>query len=682
MTLLGIDTGGTFTDAVLYDDTTGSVVASAKSPTTYHDLAIGITGAIDAVLEIAAAAPEQVELVCLSTTLATNALVEGRGRGVGLFVIGFDEDFAERAGLSAALSGAPIAFLPGGHNAHGGELAPFDPDLLRAELDRMAGRMPSGVPIEAYAVAAQFSVRNPAHERAARDVIRAATGRPVSCSHELSAQLNAPKRAVTAVLNARLIPIIDELLATVEGSLAARGMTAPLMVVRGDGSLVSASFVRERPIETILSGPAASLVGAAHLAGSADAFVSDIGGTTTDVALLRGGRPVISADGATVGGHRTMVEAVAMHTFGLGGDSEVRHDPRSRGAVVIVGPRRVIPVSQLAMSAGAAVEGAMRLALATPRPGEWSGILAMPARAFTHWEPTGPTEMAIHQALSAGEPVPVAGIPGIRRATIDRLVREGVIVLSGFTPTDACHVLGLHDHFDVAAARLAAEVFSRHRDAHGMPIAADPEAVSRAVVDAVIGHSADAILGVAFVEDGLPAELVDTPFVRRSLSGTLRGVAGDVGLRFPLVGLGASAATYYPAVAERLRTPVVIPAHAGVANAVGAVVGRVSIARTAAVRSPADGQFLVHLGEEPTLHLSVEAARGTAEERLRALVIADLAAAGASHGEFTVEWAEQVVDLGGLSVFVEGTLTVRGAGRPDLTSAPRPGGPGLSSVAI
>ena len=104
------------------------------------------------------------------------------------------------------------------------------------------------------------------------------------------------------------------LVRTTEKALADRGVHAPLMVVRGDGSLVSAAFVRERPIETILSGPAASLVGAAHLTGCTDAVISDIGGTTTDIAVLRDGVPIISADGATVGGHQTMVAAVAMRS--------------------------------------------------------------------------------------------------------------------------------------------------------------------------------------------------------------------------------------------------------------------------------------------------------------------------------------------------------------------------------
>jgi N-methylhydantoinase A/oxoprolinase/acetone carboxylase beta subunit len=337
--LLGIDTGGTFTDAVVYDEANATVVATAKSPTTHHDLSIGISGAIDAALAAAAVPPSRIELVSLSTTLATNALVEGMGRPVAAIIIGFDEAVIERNGLAEALAGDPAIFLPGGHDPHGSQADALDLDELERRVRAVADD------VDGFAVMAQFSVRNPEHELAATALVRRITGKPVTMSHVLSAKLNGPKRAVTAILNARLIPIIDNLVETTLRTLTERGVGAPLMVVRGDGSLVSAEFVRERPIETILSGPAASLVGAAHLTGLADAIISDIGGTTTDIAVLRNGIPLVSHEGATVGGHRTMVSAVAMHTHGLGGDSQVHHDDRAQGAVVIVGPRRVIPVS-------------------------------------------------------------------------------------------------------------------------------------------------------------------------------------------------------------------------------------------------------------------------------------------------------------------------------------------------
>ena len=311
--LLGVDTGGTYTDAVLIRDEE-EVIASAKALTTRHDLAIGIGGAVANVLAASGTDPADIALASLSTTLATNALVEGQGGRVGLVYIGFREQDLEGHGLRAALGGDPAVILTGGHNHAGGEARPLDSEALLAWLEQDHG-------ISAYAVASQFATRNPAHELAAADLIARMTGAPVSCSHHLSAKLNGPKRALTALLNARLIGMIARLINEAEGKLAELGVTAPLMVVRGDGALISADQARESPIETILSGPAASIVGASWMTGAQEALVSDIGGTTTDVAVLRGGKPMIDPAGAQVGPWRTMVEAVAMRTSGLGGDS-------------------------------------------------------------------------------------------------------------------------------------------------------------------------------------------------------------------------------------------------------------------------------------------------------------------------------------------------------------------------
>ncbi|MCX7286775.1 MAG: hydantoinase/oxoprolinase family protein, partial [Rhodobacterales bacterium] len=361
---LGVDTGGTYTDAVILDEAANLILGKAKALTSRQDLAVGIGQAVDAAIAAAGISAGQVALVSLSTTLATNALVEGQGARVALVFIGFDPRDLGRGGLTEALKGDPVVSLPGGHTHAGTEAAPLElarlEDLVRALGDEVSG----------FAVASSFATRNPAHEIAARDLIRRVTGRPVTCSHELSANLNGPKRALTAVLNARLIGMIDRLVAACERHLATVGIDAPLMVVRGDGALISAAMVRERPIETILSGPAASIVGARWLTGASDALVSDIGGTTTDVALLRGGLPEIDPMGARVGGFRTMVEAVAMRTTGLGGDSEVHLVTEGLTGGLRLGPRRLMPVSLLAMDHGPMVHAALDRWLSNDAVGE------------------------------------------------------------------------------------------------------------------------------------------------------------------------------------------------------------------------------------------------------------------------------------------------------------------------
>src|SRR5690606_27024689 len=209
--------------------------------------------------------------------------------------------------------------------------------------------------------------------------IRARTGLPVTMSHELSAKLGGPRRALTTLLNARLVSLIDRLIAATETFLADRGIAAPLMVVRGDGALVSAGFARQRPIETILSGPAASLVGARHMTGLDDAMVSDIGGTTTDVAVLDKGHPRIDPEGATVGGFRTMVEAVAMRTFGLGGDSEIGLEEGALDPRLVLGPRRLVPLSLAAHLHGAAIGKGLERQLLQPNPSRFDGRFAFRA---------------------------------------------------------------------------------------------------------------------------------------------------------------------------------------------------------------------------------------------------------------------------------------------------------------
>src|ERR1019366_4177612 len=337
---LGIDTGGTFTDAVLLADGR-RVVASAKSLTTPWDLAIGIGNAISAVLDgPAGASRADVTLVSVSTTLATNAVVENRFSPVCTLLIGFDDAMVERSGLKRHGGGAVVR-IQGGHSATGEESAPLDESAVQSAVSGHGSR------VEAFAVAANFSVRNPAHELRARQLIRALSPIPVTCAHELSSKLDAPRRALTAALNARLTPQIRHLIEALSRVLARELIDAPLMIVKGDGSLMKAEIALEYPVETILSGPAASVVGAGFLTGLTDFVVADMGGTTTDIAVVCGGRPVISGEGALVGAWRTMVEAVDVRTSGLGGDSEVYFD---RQLQLAAGPRKDMPLSLMAQT--------------------------------------------------------------------------------------------------------------------------------------------------------------------------------------------------------------------------------------------------------------------------------------------------------------------------------------------
>lgn len=661
--LLGIDTGGTYTDAALFDEDKG-VIAKAKSLTTRHDLAVGIAGAVDAVLAAAGIRAEAISLVSLSTTLATNALVEGQGGRSGLIMIGFGPEDLKRDGLETALGTDPVLFLPGGHNVHGNE-TPLELDALEKALPELSRSVSS------FAVAGYFAVRNPAHEIRVRDFILENSHLPVTCSHELSSKLGGPRRALTTLLNSRLVSMIDRLVGSCERFLEARGIHAPMMVVRGDGALIAASEAKIRPIETILSGPAASLVGARYLTGLDNAVVSDIGGTTTDVAVLDEGRPRLDAEGAVVGGYRTMVEAVAMRTFGLGGDSEVNINDRGLEAKFRLGPRRVLPLSLLAATHGDLVIATLERQLRSAHLGRHDGRFAVrtgvPDRLASGLQPQeqalfekiGSTPIALDQLLSSTP----------QKATLDRLVARGLVHISAITPSDAMHVLGRQGQWNAEAAHMGLTLAARTKDGAGRLIAQSPEEFAEKIVAQLTRQSCEVILGACLMDDGVSGLKPDLSVeIDRALRRTPGIVRFGVTLDRPLVGLGASAPVYYPAIADMLAAECAVPGDADVANAIGAVVGQVRASVTVFVTCPDEGIFVLN-GAGPSVRFTDEAESfAAARERAREAALAQARLNGAD--EPVVDLREEVdaPEIEGNRKLVEARFIATASGRPRVAA--------------
>lgn len=664
--LLGVDTGGTYTDAVLIRDET-EVIGSAKALTTREDLAQGVGAAIRSVLHRTGAAPQDIALAALSTTLATNALVEGQGGRVGLIYIGFRTRDGLTQDLDEALAGDPCLHCAGGHDHAGGEAEPLDEaaiaDFLAAHRDQVA----------AFAVAAQFATRNPAHELRAAELASALAGRPVSASHQLSARLNGPKRAVTAVLNARLIGMIERLIGRTEEVLSKMQISAPLMVVRGDGALIGAAQARARPIETILSGPAASIVGARWLTGVQNAFVSDIGGTTTDIALLRDGLPAIDPAGAQVGPYRTMVEAVAMRTTGLGGDSEVRVIADGLQGGLRLGPHRVLPISLLAMDAPEVVHQALDAQLRTTAPGAHDAqfVRAVPGQSSAG---LARRDLAVLDRVGAE----VRPLGEVLRARIEygalaRLTARGLVQLAGVTPSDASHVLGRLDTWDAEAAGSALRLIARKRVGSGQVLAPDAQTLSQMIMDQLTAQTTTALLEAAFAEEtqdfeDSPQVLARHGLIRAGLAEHRGVVRISAGLNLPVVGLGASATSYYPAVGTAVGAEMILPKHGDVANAIGAVVGRITMRRSGTVTSAGEGRFRVHLDSGPQDLTDHEAALSLLEATLGEGARADAIAAGAAEVQLVqhrdIRWAT----VEARKIFVEAVVTVEASGRPRVAT--------------
>ena len=664
--VLGIDTGGTYTDAVLVDHASGAVMIGAKALTTRHDLSVGIKEAVAAVFDEQTVSPADVGLVGLSTTLATNAIVEGQGSPVCLLLIGYDPALIRQYGFERDLVTQDVVYLRGGHDGAGNEVEPLDEAAARHAI--LARRDQ----VEAFAVSGYFGVRNPAHELRVRALVEELTvpvhGQPlpVTCGHELTTRLNAVRRATTAALNARLIPLLRELIATVRSTLDALGVIAPLMVVKGDGSLVGARWAMRRPIETILSGPAASVVGAWHLAGRRDVWVVDVGGTTTDIAALSDGRPRLNPEGAQVGKWRTMVEAVDVHTVGLGGDSLVCLD--SEGHLVI-GPRRVVPLCVLA-SEHAGVVDELRRQMGTRRRQHLAGqfVLAQQRTART----LSNEDRALLQHLAAGaqsltslvEKLP-CGPGSLVVWRIERLEARRLVLRSGFTPTDALHVLGRFERWDAEASWLGAELLAVQANL------SPKDFCERVVSDVSNRVTTELVSKVLSNETTLP------DWEREPSAALLARALGNVPtsdldcrltLRHPVVAVGAPVEAYLPRVARQLCTELVIPHHAEVANAVGAVSGGVVLQQRVLIH-PLDvnRHFRLHLPDGVRDFSSLEESVAYAQQVVPPQLEALARQAGADQVEVEMGRVDQEAPVKGgwgQQIYLGTELKFMAVGRP------------------
>lgn len=589
---LGIDTGGTYTDAVLLVDNK-TVLASAKALTTRHDLSEGIAKAI---AQLPAAYLPQLTLVSLSTTLATNAVVEAQGTAVlGLFA-GYTDKQLQRVKIPDILGKNYTHILQGGHTAMGKTNQPLDLAQAETVIKKQHHE------VAAIAISSMFSVRNAEHEKALVALVRSICDKPVTCGHELAEALDAPRRALTAVLNARLISFIQELILSVKTLLKQSNITAPLMVVKGDGSLINAQTALQRPVETVLSGPAASVMGAALLSGKQQMIVSDMGGTTTDVAVLSGGVPNINSHGAKVGNWSPMVNAIEVHAVGLGGDSEVRFN----GAEGLqLGPRRVIPMSLLCHRYPDVIKR-LKWQL-TLDPSTRTNRFAVRQYANSHLLSQLDEDERIAWRMMENAPLELEKTAFENRnmtRAVARLHRLGMVLYSGFTPSDAAHVLGKMSHWSSEGAILAAKLWiSQMRRVHGFgnwqTEAVEP--ACQTVFDKVVEKIANTLIRVGLDTGGYGLSAEDLRQVSVTIGRLVWDKKDNQGLfdlsfakKYTVVAVGAPAKAFYPSVAKRLNCQVIIPEHAEVSNAIGAVATQVRQRVALTITEVIQGVYRVH----------------------------------------------------------------------------------------
>ena len=324
--LLGLDVGGTFTDAVIIDG--HRVVATAKRRTTKDNLMNGIGEALDAVLEGYDAS--NIEQVTLSTTVVTNTIVEEKEQVVDLYVVtgpgrNVDDIFPVK----------PIYLQ--GYTDHRGIVVEHTPaDAVRGIANMVQAR--SGTDLAA--VSAKFGVRNPQEELSITEELKN-TYHTISNGSLLSGSLNFPRRTISAYFNSAVTPVFTVFKENVEDALRARNIVAPLHILKADGGSLPIEHMVSRPVETAFTGPAATVLGLSALGviGNQHTVALDIGGTTTDISLWKHGRPLMTKNGVSIREYPSAVRSFAVTSVGIGGESVVR----LKNGNLTVGPERVGP---------------------------------------------------------------------------------------------------------------------------------------------------------------------------------------------------------------------------------------------------------------------------------------------------------------------------------------------------
>ncbi len=590
--VLGIDTGGTYTDSVLLTYPQFEILASEKTLTTPHDLSICITQAMDALLP---ADPSRIKLIAISTTLATNAIAENKSHPVALFLLGYDPQMVERFDLARRFGTARYFYFAGGHDLYGNEQAPPDLEGILA-----AARSQQGL-VDALAVSAYFSPLDASHENAALAALQEITDLPVVLGHQLSTRLDSVKRATTATLNASLLSISQDFIHAVESALGKRGLRAPLLVMRGDGALMNAVTANARPVETIHSGPAASAIGGGFLAKLECGLIIDIGGTTTDIAVIDHGRVNILEEGTTVGNYHTAVRAAHVRSFGLGGDSLIAFDSAKQ---LQIGPGRVLPLAYLA-SLYPQVAAEIRKTAA--ESGDHPAVKRLEYWYLKRTPPRLPADEKTRRALELLSERPIS-LPVLLKRLDGRaphsfggdlLLQEDIAGRAGLTPTDLLHVSGEYAPWDVQTATLAARIYAAQR---GWTLERFAHNVKEWIAERIAGEIVAFLSGQTLS----PSSHVMAPddlglwLFEESLRPAHPYLGSQISLKLPIIGLGAPAGIYLPRVAELLHTELVLPPHYEVANAIGAVAGSVMVACEAGLIPHGTGYLLQTENEKKT----------------------------------------------------------------------------------
>ncbi len=653
---LGVDAGGTYTDAVIFDLEHGVAVCKAKSLTTRWDFTVGISKALQ---QLDQSLLRETELVSLSTTLATNAIVENEGQKVGLIIMPpFGLDIAQNIPYRTK------SVIQGQLDISGREIVPVNPDEVGSVVDQMIGSQA----VTAFAVSGFAGSINPEHELQVKKIIQDRTGLFVSCGHELSDNLDFQTRAVTAMLNARIIPRLAGLLLDLEKVMERYGIVSPVVVVKGDGTLMRSEMAKMRPVETILSGPAASVAGARYLTGMDDALVVDMGGTTTDTASLASGLVRLNEEGSNVGGHRTHVKALDIRTIGLGGDSLIRYE-RSQ---FLIGPKRVAPIAWLGRNWPGTETALDYLSLHLKRYHASTRKMQILAKTgdVKSLQLTPPENRIIglleQRPYSLDELLHITGAIAEGSLHLERLEENFAVQRCGLTFTDLLHINGRFEEWDTETARQYAGLYS---------------ALARKSMSEMIDHILELGAKRLSVEllkrrldDDMDPDKMDHCAVCRTLVHHLVNEQHpnyEVAINFkhPVIGVGAPIKFFLPQAVLPFKAKAILPENAEVANAIGAITSHVFIQKQLRIVPGKPDGFVVEGVSGARRFKILDDADRFAREELTDIVRKKAIEAGTSCRSIVFETKDSIpLAATGEAVFLKRTISASLKGRPDLVA--------------
>ena len=555
----------------------------------------------------------------------------------------------------------PKTIVQGQLEISGKEISPVNPDQIKSEIENMIKKYD----VTAFAVSGYAGSINPEHELQVKKIIMETSGFFVSCGHELSDTLDFRTRAATAVLNARIIPRLTSLLLDLEKVMESYGIDAPIVVVKGDGTLMSAEMAKNRPVETILSGPAASVAGAKHITGIDDAMVVDVGGTTTDTAALSHGMVSINEQGSNVGGHRTHVKALDIRTSGLGGDSFILYKNRD----FIIGPKRVAPIAWLGQYYpgadealdffNASIEDYAHSTFCMQIISKTGDVKALKLT---------PLEKSIIQLLekrpySIGELVKSTEVLSEWTLPLERLEENFIVQRCGLTFTDLLHIKGKFKKWNTKAAEQYAEFYSF---LSGIPLDEMIDTImdmgTRQLSMELLKHRLDDVETDRF-DDCHACKTLLNHLLREQHE----NYEVAIKLKHPVIGIGAPIRFFLPKAVMPLKTKAVIPENADVANAIGAITSYVFVSRQLAVVPGHYSGFVIE-GISGSPHFKdLDEADRFARETLTDMIFKLAREAGTSSREIMFEATDKIpLRADGKPVFIKRTISASIKGKPDL----------------